>query len=52
VHTLLLFVPGFVLVGAAAVLCAHRIASDIAGLKAIEVEVRQGRLAHGVRGPG
>jgi hypothetical protein len=52
VHTLLLFVPGFVLVGAATVLWAHRIASDIAALKAIEVEARQGRLAPGVRGPG
>jgi hypothetical protein len=52
VHILLLFVPGFILVGAAGVVCAQRIASDIAALKAIEVEARQGRLAHGVRGPG
>jgi hypothetical protein len=52
VHILYLFVPGFILVGAAGVLCAQRIASDIAAVKAIEVEVRQGQLAHDVRGPG
>lgn len=51
-HILLLFVPGFILAGAAAVVCAKGIASDIAAVKAIEVEVQRGELAHDVRLPG
>jgi hypothetical protein len=52
VHTLLLFLPAFILVAAGIILWAQKIAADIAALKAIRLEVSRGSLAGHLHAPG
>jgi hypothetical protein len=52
VHTLLLFLPAFILVAAGVILWAQKIAADIAALKAIRVEASRGSLAGHLHAPG
>jgi hypothetical protein len=47
-----MFLPACVLAGAGGVLCARKIAVDIAAVKAIRSEVKQGHLTEYLPVPG
>jgi hypothetical protein len=47
-----MFLPAFILTAAGGVLCARKIAADIAAVKAIRSEVMQGRLTDYLPVPG